>query len=121
MSQEDQKREEKSDHFEELYRKEMRMSNKMIYEKECYLCKVVSFGLFSGLASFHFYRTRANWRRFPLREKCFNIFAIMFLAGIATLSANAGVQIYKGQNLMLDDVRPGLFRRMMGELSAKQK
>lgn len=97
------------------------MTNKVLNEKECYMCKLISAGLFTGIAGFHFYRVKALWRKFPVKEKIFNTMAIGFLLGISLLNVNAAVQIVKGQRLMLDDVRPSLFRRLSGELSLKQK
>lgn len=51
-----------------------------------------------------------------MREKLFNIGAVGVLFGIAALNANAGREMYQGQNMMVIETRPSILRRLTGQV-----
>jgi hypothetical protein len=60
------------------------------------------------------------WRAYPTREKIFNVAAITGLVGISGLNLNAGFEIYKGRNMIEQNIefRPSIMRRLFfGELT----
>ncbi len=78
-----------AEEFESVYRKEQLMTNKIMNDRQCVLCKVVSGTLFAGFGLFHAYRVKSLWTFFPLREKVFNLFALGVVFLLSGLSFNA--------------------------------
>lgn len=87
------------------------------------MCKIVSAFLFGGAALFHSYRVNMLWRAYPTKEKVFNIAAISTLGGLSSLNLYAGLEIWKGRNMIsgqesLIEYRPSIMRRLFfGELT----
>jgi hypothetical protein len=65
------------------------MNNKIIYDKSCLSCKLISGTLFSAFAVFQTFRVIGIWNHYPRREKIFNVFAIGLIGFIAALNYNA--------------------------------
>lgn len=72
-----------------MYRKELLMNNKILNEKQCLACKIISGALFFGFGSFHALRVVSLWKLYPLKEKIFNTCAIGFLYIISLANLNA--------------------------------
>lgn len=98
--------------LETLYRKEKAMNNRIIHEKSCLMCKVVSGTLFLGMGAFHGYRVYGLWNNYPVREKIFNVAAIGFLMLISAANYNAAYQTYLGKTMQMIEYRPSILRRL---------
>ena len=100
------------------------LSNKIVTDKQCFLCKAVSSAIFAGAGIFHGVRMASLWRFYPFIEKSFNLAALTFLFGVSAANANAGYQIYMGQNMMLvQQSRPSILSRLTGnvEMSPEER
>ncbi|CDW91506.1 UNKNOWN [Stylonychia lemnae] len=100
--------------FESRYRQEKLLENKLLFDKECYMCKFVTGGLFTLIGSINGVRVASLWKFFPLKEKIFNVLAISFIYGLSYLSFNAGYQIYMGKSMQMIEYRPSLSQRLIG-------
>lgn len=102
--------------FDSMYRKERLMSNKIIYQKQCVLCKCVSGTFFAALGAFQAWRTKSLWSFYPPKEKAFNVFGALLLFAIAGANFNAGYQSYMGKSMQLVEMRPSLYQRLTGQV-----
>ena len=73
------------------------LQSKIVYEKQCAMCKVVSGGLFAGMGAFHTFRMQNLWRFYGAREKAFNVIGLFVLGSISVLNFNAAYQIKMGR------------------------
>ena len=90
------------------------MKNKILTEKSCLSCKVISGLIFFAFGSFQVFRVKNLWRYYPRREKVFNIFAIGLIYTISAANFNAAYQTYLGKTMQLIEMRPSIFRRLTG-------
>lgn len=65
------------------------MTNKIITDRECVVCKLGSGVLFLGFSVFYGLRVQSIWNFYPRREKLFNVFAIGVLLLITGANFNA--------------------------------
>ena len=92
------------------------MANKIVNDRECYMCKGVSAALFTAGALFHGYRVKSIWPHLPGKERFFNVGAFLLLMAIAGANANAAVEIYGGKNFKQIESRPSILRRLTGNV-----
>ncbi len=79
---------------------------------------MVSGTAFAGAAIFHGVRVKSLWNFYPVKEKVFNLFGLLFLAGISAANYNAAYQIKMGQTMQLIEYRPSLLSRLTGGAAA---
>ena len=100
--------------LESMYRKEQMLNQKVVYEKQCVGCKIGAGFFFGGMATFHGARVFSIWKMFPLKEKCFNVFAIGLLGMFSAFSFMQAKPIWNGKNMQLVEYRPSVSERLSG-------
>ena len=102
-------KEEAQEELEQRQRQEQMLQQKIVTEKECMGCKIISALFFTGLTAFQGLRVFNVWSLSPPSHKAFNLLGLSFTTALIGLNINAAVEIYKGKNMMLDpsQVRPG--------------
>ena len=79
-----------------MYRQENMIRGKILYEKQCVLCKLASGLGFSAFTAFHAWRVSNIWSYFGIREKVFNVFMLGALSSISLMNYYAGYRTYLG-------------------------
>ena len=89
-----------------MYTQEKLLQQKIVYEKQCVTCKVVTGSLFLGMTAFHSFRISQIWKFYAMREKVFNGFMLSILGGLSGLSYFAAYQIYLGKTMRGEVAQP---------------
>ena len=101
-----QRRQVVNEEFDQMYRKEKMLKQKIIYDKQCTSCKLIAGSLFMGATTFHAWRISQIWKFYRTPEKAFNVFMIGVLASISLLNFNAAYEIHSGKNMKMEESRP---------------
>ena len=79
------------------------MKNKIIYEKQCWGCKIISGTFFAVLTAWNASRVRSFWHRLPTNYKAYNALGFTVMGGLSLLNFWAAKQIIFGKHMMGGD------------------